>query len=386
MLACLILYAATLPFPITKEHHHNMPPTLYLAITAHGFGHATRSASIVAKLQTLRPDWRIILVTTAPQWLLDSYLSNKVEYRRVALDIGPLQSDGINIDFAATLHALHRWQAQVDTLIQQEVAFIHANHIDLILGDIPPLLPRIAHAAKVPCWMWSNFGWDFIYRDWGGEFVAIADAMSDAYQYTDHLFRMPWHETMSAFPNITEVGFPGGTPRYSEAELCQRWQLHAPREKRVLMTFGGLGLQQIPYTSALAAFPDWQFITYDAAAPNLPNLVKITGNTYRPVDFMPFCRCLISKPGFSTFAEAYRLQVPIISITRSGFAEAELLFQGLRANHPHHIVDADKFFKQAWDFLHKDWVKPVEPKEISKYGEEEVAEAIVAHFIRPDRQ
>jgi hypothetical protein len=78
----------------------------------------------------------------------------------------------------------------------------------------------------------------------------------------------------------------------------------------VLLTFGGLGLQQIPYEN-LTHFPDWQFITFDSSAPDLPNLVKITDHKYRPVDFMPICGRVVSKPGFSTFAEAVKLGVPI---------------------------------------------------------------------------
>ncbi|MCY7334845.1 MAG: glycosyl transferase, partial [Chamaesiphon sp.] len=47
-----------------------MPPTIYIAITNHGFGHAARTASIAGQLQKLLPSIKLILVTTAPKWLL----------------------------------------------------------------------------------------------------------------------------------------------------------------------------------------------------------------------------------------------------------------------------------------------------------------------------
>jgi len=47
--------------------------------------------------------------------------------------------------------------------------------VGLILADIPPLAAVIAKSAGIPCWMSSNFGWDFIYRAWGGEFIEFAD-------------------------------------------------------------------------------------------------------------------------------------------------------------------------------------------------------------------
>jgi predicted glycosyltransferase len=63
-------------------------PVLYVAITNHGFGHATRAAAVAATIQVLCPDIEIILATTAPEWLLASYLSGPVTLRPQALDVG----------------------------------------------------------------------------------------------------------------------------------------------------------------------------------------------------------------------------------------------------------------------------------------------------------
>ncbi len=68
-------------------------------------------------------------------------------------------------------------------------------------------------------------------------------------------------EPMSAFKNITDVSLTGGSPRYNLGELrAFNWGITAPKEQTVLLTFGGLGLQQIPYDN-LKHFPAWQFIT-----------------------------------------------------------------------------------------------------------------------------
>ena len=115
--------------------------------------------------------------------------------------------------------------------------------MNLILADIPFLAAGFAEAANIPCWMISNFGWDFIYRDWGGEFTEIADWISDWYAKCDRLFRLPFHEPMSAFTNITDVGLTGGSPRFAIDELRTTWGITTPPEKTILLTFGGLGLQ-----------------------------------------------------------------------------------------------------------------------------------------------
>ncbi len=356
-------------------------PFLYVAITNHGFGHATRMASVVAEIQRLCPEVLIALATTSPRWLLDSYLQQDFIHRHAVLDVGVIQQDSLVMDRAATLEKLNQLRSQEKHLVAGEANFIQQNRMSLVLADIPPLAATIAHTAEVPCWMISNFGWDFIYRAWGGEFDEIANWIAERFGQCDRLFRLPFHEPMSAFPTITDVGLTGGSPHYPLDELRAQFNLMAPTERTVLMTFGGLGLEQIPYHN-LAKFPDWQFITFDRNAPDLPNLLRITDHHYRPVDFMPLCRCVMSKPGFSTFAEACRLDLPIISVTREGFAEAPILLAGMQDHNPHQILTPAEFFQGDWQFLHEPPCPPRTPIPVAKDGNETIARAVVEYLYR----
>ena len=366
------------------------PPILYIAITSHGFGHAVRAASVAAEIQRLRPDILLMLVTTAPRWLLESYIPGDFIHRPRAFDVGVIQSDSLNMDKDATLEKLRQIRKQERSIVAGEVNFIRQNRVGLILADIPPLAAVIAKTAGIPCWMMSNFGWDFIYKDWGGEFIEIADWISECYAQCDcprgsaegnRLFRLPLHEPMSAFPNIVDVGLTGGTPRYTESQLRQDFNISTPRERTVLLTFGGLGLQEIPYDN-LRQFTDWQFITFTfhSPAPDLPNLLKITNRQYRPVDFMPVCGRVMSKPGYSTFAEALRLDVPIVSITREHFAESPLLIEGIENYSYHQILTPTEFFQGNWEFLHQPPQPPRQSVPLAKDGTEAIAQAVVNYF------
>jgi hypothetical protein len=354
-------------------------PILYVAVTNHGFGHATRTASVIATLQQLCPDILIILVTSAPRWLLESYISGDFIHRPRAFDVGVIQSDGITMDKAATLEKLQQIRTQQSQIIASEVNFIRQNRVGLILADIPPLATQIAQAAGIPCYMMSNFGWDFIYREWGGEFVEIAEWIGQCFSQCDRLFRLPFHEPMSAFPTITDVGLTGGTPKYTPEQLRSEFGLHPSTEQTILLTFGGLGLAQIPYDN-LQQFPDWQFITFDRNAPPLPNLIRITDSRYRPVDFMPLCGRIISKPGFGTFAEACRLGVPIVSITRHDFAESAVLLAGIREYAQHQILEPEEFFQGDWEFLRQSPQAPQKSEPIATDGNETIAHAIMNYF------
>ena len=354
-------------------------PILYIAITNHGFGHAVRTASVAAQIQKLNPEVLLILVTTAPRWLLESYIPGDFIHRPRAFDIGVIQSDSLNMDKEATLEKLREIRDRQNSIVAGEVGFIRQNRVSLMLADIPPLAPVIAKAAGIPCWMLSNFGWDFIYSAWGGEFLEMAEWIGKCFSECDRLFRLPMHEPMSAFPNITDVGLTGGSPRYNLDELRTRFGITSPVEKTILLSFGGLGLQQIPYEN-LREFPDWQFICFDRQAPELSNIIKITEHQYRPVDFMPLCGRVISKPGFSTFSEALRLDIPIVSLTREDFAESSLLLEGIQNYGYHQIINPDEFFQSKWEFLHQDLQPPRQSQPLSKDGTEAIANAVINYF------
>ncbi len=356
-----------------------MSKALYIAITNHGFGHAVRAASVAAQVQKLNPEIPIIFVTTAPRWLLESYVPGDFIVRPRGFDVGVVQSDSLSMDLPATLEKLKEIRKKQNTLIASEVNFIHLNNVGLILADIPPLAAPIAKSAGIPCWMMSNFGWDFIYRPWGGEFTKIADWIGECFSQCDLLFRLPLHEEMAAFPNKTEAGLTGGIPQFSNQEIRQNWKITAPQEKVILLSFGGLGLAEIPYHN-LANFPDWQFITFDKQAPDLPNLIKVKDQTLRPVDFMPVCGRVISKPGYSTFAEALRLDIPLVSLTREGFAESPLLLEGLQNYGQHQIISPAEFFDGNWQFLHQRVHSPRRSEKLAKNGTETIAQAIVNYF------
>jgi len=356
-------------------------PVLYLAITNHGFGHAVRMATVASQVQKLNPDILLVVVTTAPRWLLESYIEGDFIHRLRAFDVGVIQSDSLTMDLGATLERMKEYCQKEGEIVAREVDFIRLNKVGLILADIPAMASTIAQKAGIPCWMMSNFGWDFIYQAWGDDFQEVTQWLRSRYEKVERLFRLPLAEDMSSFPFLEDVGLTGGNPRYSCEVLRDKFELIKPKEKTVLLTFGGLGLEAIPYEN-LASFSDWQFITFAKNAPDLPNLLRIDGHSLRPVDFMPVCGKVVSKPGYSTFAESLRLDVPVISITRDGFAEAQILLDGLRNYGYHRIVNYADFFEGNWDFLKQDAIAPLTNNKLDKNGTEFIAQEIVNFFSK----
>ncbi len=355
-------------------------PTLYTAITNHGFGHATRTAAVLASLQKRSPNIKLIIATTAPRWLLEEYIEGDFVYHQRVFDVGVIQIDSLQTDHEATFAAWQKIRANQADLIANEVKFLQENRVDLIMGDIPPMIALIAKAAKIPCWMVSNFGWDFIYRDWGGKFIELADEISKAYSHCDRLFRLPFAEPMSSFPNIEDVGLTGASPKYSAEDIRKKFNLDSDRPT-ALLTFGGLSLQSIPYQN-LANFSDWQFITFDRDAPDLPNLTKANCDRLRPVDLMVVCDRLITKPGYGTLAEALRVGVPVVCLTREGFLEAETLIAGVKNYAKHLIISPQEFYQGNWAFLNAPFQVPslTGVHSLNMHGEVKITQSISEYF------
>jgi hypothetical protein len=358
-------------------------PTLYFSITNHGFGHAARTAAVAGAVQQLLPEVQLIIATTAPHWLIASYISGDFVHRMVGHDVGVIQADSLHMDLPATLAA---WQDILDrqtTIINTEAAYLKEAGVDLVFADIPPLAPLIAHEAGVPCWAATNFGWDFIYHDWGTDFVPLTKWINSCYGECDRLFRVPLSEGLERFPIKEDVGLTGGTARYEVAELRQGLELEQAVERTVLMVFGGLGVQNIPYQN-VELFPNWQFLTFDRAAPSLPNLKCIPDPSnnavprrYRPVDIFPLCDLVVSKPGYTTYAEAMIADLPVATIPRSGFAESAIIQAALQDYSDHQIIEPADFFDGQWDFLRQPVQKPRSGHGLPKDGTDQIAKAIV---------
>jgi hypothetical protein len=95
---------------------------------------------------------------------------------------------------------------------------------------------------------------------------------------------------------------------------------------------------------------------------------------------MSLCSQVVSKPGDSTFAEACRMNAPVVTIPRDDFAEGPVLTDGIRKYNRHRILAPAEFFEGNWDFLREPPYPPEQPEPLPKDGNEVVAKAIVEYL------
>ncbi|HZD41402.1 MAG TPA: hypothetical protein VE131_11805, partial [Terriglobales bacterium] len=160
-------------------------------VTGHGYGHAVRSSRVALKLQQARPGIKIHVRTTAPEWLFHA----PVTHSPAALDTGMIQRDSLALDLDATLRACHKLRADSPRLIQQELNFLRAHRVGLILGDIPALCFEIADRANVPAVAITNFTWSWIYRAYLNDspgFLPIIEEMEVSYRKAALALTLPY--------------------------------------------------------------------------------------------------------------------------------------------------------------------------------------------------
>jgi hypothetical protein len=321
---------------------------IYACVSAHGFGHGSRTAAVLAALARRRPGWRLVLSTALPADFLQlAFGPVPFEHRSCRWDVGVVQSDALGVDPAATLQALDLLVAELDATLDREVAWLAAQEQPvLVLADVPPDAARLASRLGAPLVWLASFGWDAIYRPMGEAFVPWADRSRELYGRGDLLLHCPLSLPMAWGVPSLRVGVTTSPPRHDPAALRRRMDLPGERERCVLVGFGGLGLRLDP--RLFRRWPGHRFLGPDPALGELPNGRRLPEGV-RPLDVMPLVGRLITKPGYSTFCEAFSQNVGIHLVRRRGFAEAPVLEAALQRHGRHRLLSEAQLRAGDWE-------------------------------------
>ncbi|MBM5800262.1 MAG: hypothetical protein FJ077_05355 [Cyanobacteria bacterium K_DeepCast_35m_m2_023] len=323
-------------------------------ISAHGYGHGSRTTAVLTALAQLQPQWRLVLSTALPRRFLDLAMGPLgFTHRSCQWDVGVIQADALGSDPAATLRALQDLDHRLPEQIETEACWIEAQRSSpdepvVVVGDVPPAAAPLARRLGAPLVWLASFGWEAIYGPMGPAFVPWADAARRAYRQGDLLLRCPLSMPIDWGIRVVDVGLTAGTPRLSSADLdalAQQWQLPSDRDRCILISFGGLGLDLADLP--LERWPNHVFIGPDPSLARHSN-GRCIPDGLRPLDLMPRCGRLITKPGYSSFCEALSQGLGIHLVEREGFAEAAVLQRDLQNHGWHRLLRRDDLSRGDW--------------------------------------
>ncbi|MEB3264061.1 MAG: hypothetical protein VKJ66_06785 [Synechococcus sp.] len=330
---------------------------IYACVSAHGFGHGSRTAAVLTELAALRPHWRLVLSTALPDAFLDLAMGTVPHERRPCRwDVGVVQADALGADPLATLKALERLEEQLPAQLERELAWLHAQgEPALVLGDVPPVAALLAERAGLPLVWLASFGWDAIYGPMAGDpalepsvaerFGDWAERCAALYRRGQLLLRCPLAMPMPWGVPERPIGLTTARPRLALEPLAEALALPPERERCVLLSFGGMGFPLDP--ALLAHWPNHVVVGPDPALAEAPN-GRVLPAGVRPLDLMPLAARLITKPGYSSFCEALSQNVGIHLVHREGFAEAAVLEADLRRHGWHRLLSQEQLRRGDW--------------------------------------
>ena len=321
---------------------------VYACISSHGYGHASRTAAVLCELARLAPGCRLVLSTAVnPAFLTLAMGETPFELRACRWDVGMLQANALELDPEGTLVALEALEQQLPAQVEAEATWLAAQATrTLILGDVPPSAALLARRLRSPLIWLASFGWESIYLPLGEAFAPWAEQALDLYRQGQLLLRCPLSLPMDWELPSVELGLTCSTPRHDPKEVARRLNLPSDRERCVLISFGGLGMEMDP--GWLALWPEHVFVGVDPRVLEAAN-GRLLPPDLRPLDVMPLAARMITKPGYSSFCEAFSQGVGLHVVRREGFAEAPVLERALREEGWHRLLEEDGFRNGAWE-------------------------------------
>jgi len=246
------------------------------------------------------------------------------------MDVGILQKDSLQMDLDGTLSACQALQGSVPHLIEQEIDFVKKHQVSLILGDVPPLCFEIAAQASIASVAIANFTWSWIYRAYiksHPAFRSIVEQMEALYRRATLALTLPYPGGMDVFPRQESLPWVARASPLSKEEA--RRAFHLPQFATiVLLSFGGLGLDRLPWEK-LENLRDFFFLTTGAAKQEIDNVLRLPDAQRSYADLVRAADVVVTKPGYGIVADALSHQVPMLYTERGQFAEYPHLVQAL---------------------------------------------------------
>lgn len=298
-------------------------PLIWAAISAHGFGHAAQVVPVLNALGRLVPDLRVLLRTTVPAPFFNDRLMIPWELSAVQQDVGCIQDGPLSINVESTWREHERFHTTWPDRIQHEVTAMRAARPNVILADTPYLAIEAGKAAGIPTVALMNFTWDLILSEYVApphiDRSALLDSIRRSYAHADRALCMTPAPKIDVFQRLDAIG-PITEPAFSVRDQLGSVIGLSPRERTVLVGFGGIPLTSLPIAD-LEQLTGYRFL-FDG--PVLPGSTTFVSTHSLPFSFktlMASVDAIMTKPGYGTIVEAVALHQPVVYVRRYNFAD-----------------------------------------------------------------
>lgn len=296
-------------------------------LSSHGYGHAVRSTELLTELAQREPDWKIFIVTGAPEFLFHSILQREnVFLRRAVTDFGLVQHDPRRFSLSETATKLEALLTDHGSIIERESSFLERECIDAIYCDIPFLPFEAAARKKIPSIGLGNFSWDWIYNyysNYNPVFSRAAQLAASCYHRCTLYLELPASPVPEPFKLIQKI--PLICRRHTLTRETSRSRLGITADRRAFLV-GFSALELAPSArEKLAALQNTLFLTAKPLQLGIPNEINIDPTAFPFPDLVNSADGLITKPGYGIVSDAIAAGIPLLYTDRGDFPEIPYL-------------------------------------------------------------
>lgn len=337
-------------------------------VTPHGFGHASRSAAVMAAIAKIDSDASFQIVTTVPQFVFQTSGLHRFQYEPIECDVGLVQRTPTEEDLEATVSRLDNFLRFLQ--LERTISAVTQFCPDFIVCDISALGLVVGKKTGIPTVLVENFTWDWIYEGYLAREPRLADAIDT--------FR-----TLYATPDFRIQLQPVCSPRTGAHQVApisralragwSRPALIAAHERYILISMGGVA-GTYPFLEQLAQHQNYVFVVAGDKTERTGNVVRFANaddSFYHP-NLVADAELVISKAGASTVSEVYWAGVPFVAITRPQFRESAVICDFISSFNPTLSLSQEQFYAGDWLGSLADIMKPAVPR-IGVNGAEQAA-------------
>lgn len=320
---------------------------LFVDITAHGWGHLSQTAPIIAALRERDPSFGCVVRSGLPRDMVERKLGPLAGFHASESDFGLVMTSPFIVDREASLArylSLHRdFDRHVDAL-----AALISDGCDAVLSNIGYLALAAGKRAGIPTIACSSLNWSDMMHVYGHGAPGAAGVLADidrSYAEADLFLRLSPGMAMERF-RTRRIDRPIarlGTAR--RGDIRQRLGIGADAPI-VVCAFGGM----IPMgTPAFINRPDGLAVLGPPAWRDL-GVLDVDGLGMPYADVLASADLVVTKPGYGIVAELGCLGTPSLMVSRGDWPEQPALLAWL-ADHSS-TAEIDDIRSLAADDVH----------------------------------
>jgi hypothetical protein len=326
-------------------------PSIWCAISGHGYGHAAQVVPVLNALGILVPGVTAILRTMVPASFFRDRLAIQWELSPAQQDIGCVQDGPLKIDIEATWASHQRFHKTWEERLSNEVAAMQAASPALVIADTPYLAIEAGSRAQIPTVALASFTWDIVLNEYcnatDNSHQQLIQCIRESYAKAHIVLRITPAPIINAFSNIIDIGPIASLTSPERDRLASALAL-APNERTVLVGFGGIPLTSLPLEQ-IEQLRHYRFL-FDGPVP--PGYFRIYSTKTLPFSFKTLLASvdvIMTKPGYGTIVEAVALQQPVVYVRRYNFVDEQPLVDYLHRYGRGIELSLDDFTQGRWE-------------------------------------